>query len=102
VAQKKPRDYLQILKELTRLVRLGVASHHAVVESAVPMDAAGIGDFKAGLKSRFGDLTSEVPHEPVAHRRAARARSEAMYGTAASRRGSNPSNNNCNFYSNEP
>lgn len=64
VAEKKPRDYLQILKELTRLVRLEVASHHAVVESAVPMDAAGIGEFKAGLKSRFGDLTSEFRTNP--------------------------------------
>lgn len=64
VAEKKPRDFLQILKELTRLVRLEVASHHAVIESAVPLDAAGIREFEAGLKNRFGDLTTEFRSNP--------------------------------------
>ncbi len=64
VAEKKPRDYLQILKELTRLVRLEAASRHAIIESAVPLDAARIGEFEAGLKSRFGDLTTEFRENP--------------------------------------
>ncbi|MEI6278849.1 MAG: F0F1 ATP synthase subunit delta [Verrucomicrobiae bacterium] len=64
VAEKKPRDYVQILKELTRLVRLEVASHHAVIESAVPMDPAEARKFEAGLKSRFGGLTAEFRQNP--------------------------------------
>ena len=35
-----PRHTLQILKEYTRLIRLAAAKHHAVIESATPLDAA--------------------------------------------------------------
>ena len=38
IAVRKPRQYVQILKELTRLVRLELSSHHAVIESALPLD----------------------------------------------------------------
>lgn len=65
VAEKKPRDFLQILKELTRLVRLEVASHHAVIESAAPLEPAGMRDFEAGLKARFGELTTEFRLNPA-------------------------------------
>jgi F-type H+-transporting ATPase subunit delta len=65
VAEKKPRDYFQILKELTRLVRLEVASHHAIIESAIPMDPQKMGELEAGLKSRFRDITTEFRHQPA-------------------------------------
>lgn len=64
LAEKKPREYFRILKELTRLVRLEVASRHAVIESAIPIDADKAREFEAGLKSRFGDLTTEFRQNP--------------------------------------
>lgn len=59
VAEKKPRHYFQILKELARLVRLEVAGHHAVIESAVPVESGKIREFETGLRNRFGALTTE-------------------------------------------
>ena len=65
VAEKKPRSYLQILKELTRLVRLEVADHHAVIESAMPLEPAMAREFESGLKARFGELTTEFRPNPA-------------------------------------
>jgi F-type H+-transporting ATPase subunit delta len=65
VAEKKPRSYLQILKELTRLVRLEVAGHHAVIESAFPLESAKAREFEAGLKARFGEITTEFRPNPA-------------------------------------
>jgi len=65
VAEKKPRSYLQILKELARLVRLEVADHHAVVESATPLEPEKVREFEAGLKARFGELTTEFRRNPA-------------------------------------
>lgn len=65
VAEKKPRHYFQILKELTRLVRLEVASHHAVVETAIPIEPGKLREFETGLRSRFGDLTTEFRQNPA-------------------------------------
>jgi F-type H+-transporting ATPase subunit delta len=65
VAEKKPRSYLQILKELTRLVRLEVAGHHAVIESAAALEPAKVREFEAGLKTRFGELTTEFRRNPA-------------------------------------
>ncbi len=65
VAEKKPRSYLQILKELTRLVRLEVERHHAIVESAVPLEPAKAREYEAGLKKRFGDITAEFRQNPA-------------------------------------
>jgi len=38
LVKSAPRHALQILKEFTRLVRLESAKHHAVIESATPID----------------------------------------------------------------
>ena len=65
VAEKKPRSYLQILKELTRLLRLEVAGHHALIESAAPLEPAEARAFEAGLKTRFGELTTEFRLNPA-------------------------------------
>jgi F-type H+-transporting ATPase subunit delta len=65
VAEKKPRSYIQILKELTRLVRLEVASHHAIVESATPLEPAKAREYEASLQSRFGGLTTEFRQNPA-------------------------------------
>jgi F-type H+-transporting ATPase subunit delta len=65
VAEKKPRSYMQILKELTRLVRLELASHHAIIESATQLDPSNIQKFEAGLTARFGELTTEFRLNPA-------------------------------------
>ena len=65
VSERKPRQYVQILKELTRLVRLELSSHHAVVESAVPLDPAQVKKFESDLRGRFGDITTEFRSNPV-------------------------------------
>ncbi len=65
VAEKKPRDYMPVLKELTRLVRLEVASHHAVIESATPLAPDKVREFESGLKARFGELTTEFRQNPA-------------------------------------
>lgn len=65
VAERKPRSFIQILKELTRLVRLEVASHHAIVESAVALDPAKAREYEAGLRSRFGGITTEFRLNPA-------------------------------------
>lgn len=64
VAEKKPRHYFPILKELTRLVRLEVASHHAIIESATPLESGSAREFETNLRSRFGDLTTEFRQNP--------------------------------------
>jgi len=65
VAEKKPRACLQILKELARLARLEVASHHATIESAAPLDAAQSALIEKDLRSRFGDITTEFRKNPA-------------------------------------
>lgn len=57
---EKPRSFLEILKEYTRLVRLELASRHAVIESAVALPDEQASRILADLKSRFGnDITAE-------------------------------------------
>jgi len=65
VAEKKPRHYISILKELTRLARLEAASHHAVIESATALDSARASEYEAALKARFGELTTEFRENPA-------------------------------------
>lgn len=64
VAGRKPRQYVQILKELTRLVRLELASHHALIESAHLLEPAQAAGIEASLRSRFGDITTEFRSNP--------------------------------------
>jgi len=65
VAERKPRQYVQILKELTRLVRLELSSHHAVIESAFPLDPAQAERFESDLRGQFGDITTEFRSNPA-------------------------------------
>jgi F-type H+-transporting ATPase subunit delta len=58
LAEKKPRHYLQILKEFTRLMRLALSKTHAIVESAVPLDQATAAQVRADLAARFGSETT--------------------------------------------
>ncbi|MFZ4599161.1 MAG: F0F1 ATP synthase subunit delta [Terrimicrobiaceae bacterium] len=65
LAAEKPRSYLQILKEITRLVRLETSEHHAIVESAVPLQAAEAKGFEQSLRSKFGEITTEFRQNPA-------------------------------------
>jgi len=65
LAERKPRSYLQILKELARLVRLEVGRHHAVVESAAPLEPATAREYEDSLKKRFGALSTEFRQNPA-------------------------------------
>lgn len=61
-----PRHTLQILREFARLVRLESARHHAVIESAVEIDAASRGAIEASLRRiDGGDITVETRVDPA-------------------------------------
>jgi F-type H+-transporting ATPase subunit delta len=63
---EKPRGYLQVLKELSRLVRLELDRRHAVVESASPLDETSAANIANTLKSKFGsDITTEFRTSPA-------------------------------------
>jgi F-type H+-transporting ATPase subunit delta len=60
VTAEKPRNFLQILKEFARLIRLELEKRHAIVESATALDAATTSEIENNLKTKFGrDITAE-------------------------------------------
>jgi F-type H+-transporting ATPase subunit delta len=62
---EKPRDYLQVLKEFSRLVRLELDRRHAIIESASPLDETSAINIANTLKQRFGgDVTTEFRASP--------------------------------------
>ena len=62
----KPRSYIQILKEFTRLVRLELEKRRASVESAVELDAAEKAKLENIIKSKFGsDVSIEFAVTPA-------------------------------------
>lgn len=63
---KRPRSFLEILKEYTRLIRLELSKRHAVIESATPLDAASAAEIGKNLKTKFGqDITTEFLTNPA-------------------------------------
>lgn len=54
VIKSAPRHSLQILKEFTRLIRLELAKHHAVIESAVSIDESTRASILKSLEARDG------------------------------------------------
>lgn len=52
--QSAPRHTLQILKEYARLIRLATAKHHAILESATPLDEATRDSILKSLQKRDG------------------------------------------------
>lgn len=65
VLSEKPRSYVQILKEFTRLIRLELGKRHAIVESAAALDAATTAEIENNLKNKFGkDITAEFHTAP--------------------------------------
>ena len=65
VIAKKPRRYVDILKDYQHLLQLEVEKRHAVIESATPLNRS-VGDqIVANLKTRYGeDLTTEFRTNP--------------------------------------
>jgi F-type H+-transporting ATPase subunit delta len=62
---EKPRSYVQILKELARLVRLELDRRHSIIESARPLDEATAAGIAKSLKLKFGDdITTEFRTSP--------------------------------------
>lgn len=65
VIASKPRHYVGILKELSRLVRLEVAKTHAVVESAAALAASEASAIETSLHDRFGRISTEFRTNPA-------------------------------------
>jgi F-type H+-transporting ATPase subunit delta len=60
VIDEKPRKYTEILKNYQRLIRLELAKHHAVIETATDLDQATRRQLLATLRARYGeDLATE-------------------------------------------
>ena len=66
VVKAAPRHTLQILKEFTRLIRLETAKHHAIIESATPVDEATRSAILKSLQQRDGgEVTIETKVDPA-------------------------------------
>jgi F-type H+-transporting ATPase subunit delta len=65
LVKSAPRHSVQILKEFTRLVRLETAKHHAVIESAAPIDDASLEAILMSLRQRDGgEVSFETKVDP--------------------------------------
>jgi len=65
VIAKKPRHFVDMLKDYQRLLKLEADKRHAVIESATPLNRS-IGDqIVSNLKARYGeDLSTEFRTNP--------------------------------------
>jgi len=63
--KEKPRDYLGILEDYKRLLRLEVEKRHARIESASELDQNTSAQIVANLKRKYGDLTTEFAVNPA-------------------------------------
>ena len=65
VASRKPRHYIDVLKNFLRLIRLETEKHHAIVESATPLDPQTAVKVVTDLKLKYGsDLTTDFKINP--------------------------------------
>jgi F-type H+-transporting ATPase subunit delta len=62
---KKPRNYVQVLKNYRRLLRLELEKRQARIETASEVDSATTSELVANLKNKYGsDLTTEFVVNP--------------------------------------
>jgi F-type H+-transporting ATPase subunit delta len=62
---KKPRHYVEVLKNYRRLLRLELEKRQARIETASEVDAAATSELVANLKKRYGsDLTTQFVVNP--------------------------------------
>lgn len=65
VAESKPRNAVGVLKEFQRQVRLEIEKHHAVIESAAPLDGGLSEQVVSGLRVKYGHtVTTEFKVTP--------------------------------------
>jgi len=63
---KKPRHYVDVLKNYRRLLRLELEKRQAKIESANEMDSATSSELVSNLKKKYGsDLTTEFIVNPA-------------------------------------
>ena len=55
VIAEKPRNYIDVLKNYKRLLRLEVEKRHATIETASQVDPAIRSEIATNLKSKYGD-----------------------------------------------
>jgi F-type H+-transporting ATPase subunit delta len=66
LVSSRPRGSYGTLKEFTRLVRLELEKHHAVIESAAALSPAEKTKIETDVRSRFGsELTTEFRVAPA-------------------------------------
>jgi F-type H+-transporting ATPase subunit delta len=62
----KPRNYIDVLKNYRRLLRLELEKRHATIETASEVDPAIRSEIVANLKSKYGDdLATEFQVDPA-------------------------------------
>jgi len=62
---RKPRNYVDALKNYKRLLRLELEKRHATIETASEVDSAVRSEIEANLKSKYGnDLATEFHGAP--------------------------------------
>ena len=65
VIAEKPRNYVDVLKNYKRLLRLEVEKRHATIETASQVDPAMRSEIATNLKSKYGDdLTTDFRVDP--------------------------------------
>ena len=65
VIAEKPRNYIDVLKNYKRLLRLEVEKRHATIETASQVDPAIRSEIATNLKSKYGDdLTTDFHVDP--------------------------------------
>ena len=65
VIAEKPRNYIDVLKNYKRLLRLEVEKRHATIETASEVDPVMRSEVAANLKSKYGDdLTTDFHVDP--------------------------------------
>ena len=66
VIRAKPRQYIGVLKEFARLIRLEAARRHAIIESAADLEAAEKTEIINTIRAKYGaDVTSEFKTIPA-------------------------------------
>ena len=66
VIRAKPRQYIGVLKEFARLIRLEAAKHHAIIESAAELEAAEKSAITRTIHGKYGaDVTAEYRTNPA-------------------------------------
>jgi F-type H+-transporting ATPase subunit delta len=65
VIAEKPRNYINVLKNYKRLLRLEVEKRHATIETASEVDPAIRSEIVSNLRSKYGDdLATEFHVDP--------------------------------------